>query len=224
MDGSRGSIFRTTTTRGDEVKRRKRLLIVGVISAIALSSVLAALAIARSSEFDFAHSNMTLVTAEQFREFPLYYLGDVHGGVPLKAINRRKWESTAPCANYVSFIYGTCKATSETGCFPPLEVQVWTICDKNLSLYSMTPRAPDGTPPEPFPHERLIVRGVPAALFRTDALEIYAGPVTIAIYGDSRKQLLAAATQLRSLNGLSSIDPGEPLPAPNLSILEGRGC
>ena len=30
----------------------------------------------------------------------------------------------------VTYIYGTCHATSETGCSPPLEVQTWSACHR----------------------------------------------------------------------------------------------
>ena len=30
----------------------------------------------------------------------------------------------------VTYIYGTCHATSDTGCSPPLEVQTWSACHR----------------------------------------------------------------------------------------------
>ena len=39
---------------------------------------------------------------------------------------------------FVTYIYGTCHATSDTGCAPPLEVQTWSACHRKPS------RAPAG--------------------------------------------------------------------------------
>jgi hypothetical protein len=35
---------------------------------------------------------------------------------------------------FVGYIYGTCHATSDTGCAPPLEVQTWSACHRRPSL------------------------------------------------------------------------------------------
>jgi hypothetical protein len=38
--------------------------------------------------------------------------------------------------NDVTFIYGTCDPSGgEGGCAPPLEVQVWSACARNPSMY-----------------------------------------------------------------------------------------
>ena len=39
---------------------------------------------------------------------------------------------------FVTYVYGTCRATSDTGCAPPLEVQSWSFRDRKPS------RAPAG--------------------------------------------------------------------------------
>jgi hypothetical protein len=38
----------------------------------------------------------------------------------------------------VTYVYGTCKATSETGCSPPLEVQTWSYCHRKPRRTSAT--------------------------------------------------------------------------------------
>ena len=35
---------------------------------------------------------------------------------------------------FVTYIYGTCKASSDSGCAPPLEVQTWSACHRKRSL------------------------------------------------------------------------------------------
>jgi hypothetical protein len=38
----------------------------------------------------------------------------------------------------VTYIYGTCEATSDTGCAPPLEVQTWSYCHRKPHHSSAT--------------------------------------------------------------------------------------
>ena len=57
--------------------------------------------------------------------FPEYDAGPEVGGI------RRETVVTS-CSRRpnVTYIYGTCHATSETGCSPPLEVQTWSYCHR----------------------------------------------------------------------------------------------
>jgi hypothetical protein len=65
--------------------------------------------------------------------FTEYSAGDSVAGLDLDA-------RVANCGTRpsVTYIYGTCHATSETGCAPPLEVQSWSFRDRKPS------RAPAG--------------------------------------------------------------------------------
>jgi len=38
----------------------------------------------------------------------------------------------------VTYVYGTCHATSDTGCSPPLEVQTWSYCHRKPHRSSAT--------------------------------------------------------------------------------------
>jgi hypothetical protein len=133
--------------------------------------------------------------------FPLYSAGERFEDLPLVALLRRD-----DTAHYVSFVYGDCTASSDMGCAPPAEIQVWPACRRNLSLY-------EGSPSGVASVERITVRGVPAALFDDGTrLELETERSTVVVFAPSRARTLRIATALRSLDG--SIRPGHPLPTP----------
>ena len=174
------------------------------------------------SSFDVEHSDLLPAEARAFSDFALYSLGDSHRGAPLVAITRRLdpplSESDVPLtvrANFVNHIYGDCRAESDTGCAPPLQVQVWPACERNLSVYPTD---------DWFDVERTTVRGVPAAFFENGArLELYTGDVTIVIFGLGRQHVVQAAEALQPANSRASA--ARNLPSPRAGALEGRlGC
>jgi hypothetical protein len=65
-------------------------------------------------------SSFSLGEARAFDEFPLYSAGADVDGLPLTAVLRR--DGTA---SFVSFVYGDCVASGDSGCAPPAEVQLW---------------------------------------------------------------------------------------------------
>lgn len=97
-------------------------------------------------------------------------------------------------AHSVTYIYGTCKATSETGCSPPLSIQTWPACERSAADYTM-----EGKRLEPT--EVLEVRGVPARFYGDNRLELSTSDLTVVIFGDSRALVIAAAKTLRSTGG-----------------------
>src|SRR5215218_1771870 len=86
--------------------------------------------------FDRSHSDLGPAAAQAFAQFPLYSAGDTFEGMALRAISRRD-DAPAPAetvrADYVGFIYGDCVAIDESGCAPPLEIQVWPACERSLA-------------------------------------------------------------------------------------------
>jgi hypothetical protein len=131
--------------------------------------------------------------------FPLYWAGERIDDLPLTAVLRR--EDTA---RYVSFVYGDCEASSDGGCAPPAEVQVWPSCLRNLALYE-DPRSRVGS------LEPTTLRGVPAALFDDGTrLELASDRVTVVVFAHTRTSALRIAAALRSLDG--SVAPGHSLP------------
>src|SRR5215211_3767224 len=64
---------------------------------------------AAASQFDRAHSDFDPVGVREFRSFPLYWVGESHDGLGLKAITRRRPQPGVDSADYVSFLYGNCR-------------------------------------------------------------------------------------------------------------------
>src|SRR5438105_3310491 len=118
--------------------------------------------------------NFTLQQAFGFERFSLLAAGDHVDGLSLVAVLRRD-----DTADYVSFVYGDCTAGDDVGCAPPVEVQVWPACRRNLGLYDSP------LPGAPVP-ERTFVRGVPAALLDDgQQLELQTSGSTVVVFGDS---------------------------------------
>ncbi len=69
---------------------------------------------------------------------------------------------------FVSYIYGTCHATSETGCSTPVQVQTWSACHRKPS------RAPAG-------HD----------------IEVRRGETTVIVFAHSDRLARTAARALR---------------------------
>jgi hypothetical protein len=182
---------------------RKRYVLLSALAALA--AITAALVVHAGQAGDdpsqAPKSTFSVKQAGVFGEFPLYNAGLAVDGLPLVAVLRR-----TEGANYVSFIYGDCQATGETGCAPPAEIQVWPACLRNPSLYqSKLPGGPT--------FEETTVRGVPAASFEDgQRLELQTGISTVVIFGRSPEDVLRVADALRGVN--VPVGPGEPLPAP----------
>ena len=143
--------------------------------------------------------------------FPLYWVGERVDGLPLAASLRRD-----DTARYVSFVYGDCEASSDAGCAPPAEIQVWPSCLRNLALYD-DPQASVGRPPG-----RIAVRGVPAAFFDDGTrLELETEGSTIVVFAGSRGGALTIAAALRSLD--DSVAAGHPFPARREGVSQEEG-
>jgi hypothetical protein len=159
---------------------------------------------ARSGRLDLAQ-------ARALDEFPLYDAGDSVDGLPLVVVLRRD-----DTADFVSFVYGDCVARADEGCAPPIEIQVWPACKRNLGLYKA---AAAGTPvPEPA-----TVRGVPGGFFEDGhRLELQTGRTTVVVFAGSRARVLRVAAALRPLGEQSN---GGPLPQPLPGAVVGTlGC
>jgi hypothetical protein len=192
------------------------LVLGGAISALAYSAT----GVGDAGTFDAAHSDLSVEGAAVFPDFPLYAVGESFEGLALTGMTRRVEARTAPDparANFVGFRYGDCTPSGDSGCPAPLEIQVWPACERNFSSYSLTPAG------DPLPHERLTLRGVPAAFFEEgQRLEIYTGSVSVVLFGRGKEQLLRAARELRGANGSARVETDGNLPAQAHGALEGR--
>jgi hypothetical protein len=180
---------------------RPRRLGAGSALVVGLGIVLAAaLALSGPAGGTRSRASFDLERARSFGEFTLFDAGTSVDGLPLTAVLRRD-----DTANFVSFVYGDCVAGDDAGCAPPVEIQVWPACARNLALYDAG-HAAAGPAPEPA-----VVRGVPGALFDGGTrLELETGRSTVVVFAGSRARVLRVAAALRAVDG--SVRRGAPLP------------
>ena len=129
-------------------------------------------------------------------------------GLPLVAVLRRD-----DTADYVSFVYGDCVPRApDSGCAPPVEIQVWPACRRNLGLY-------EASTSRSVSLETTAFRGVPAALLDGGGrLELQTGTSTVVVFAGTRDRAHRVGASLRPL-GSGSIS--QTLPPPVAGALEG---
>jgi hypothetical protein len=135
----------------------------------------------------------TVEDAKQFKEFPLYWLGESYEGMPLTKIIRYRYDPEPPippteAENIVLFIYGSCTPGPESGCAPPLSIRVEPYCMKPPERFAPAVRG-----------EPLEVRGAPAEQISGD-LRIWTGEVSIKIFTDGLAAQVEAAEKLRLIS------------------------
>ena len=187
------------------------VLLLGIAGAglLALALVLASSGEANNPKQAPPRSTFSLEQAMAFSDYDLYNAGETFEGTPLVAVLRRNDR-----AKYVSFIYGTCVAISETGCAPRFEIQVWPACVRSLALYDAS------IPGSPRP-ELTTVRGVPGAYFDGgQRLEVHTGRAQVVIFAESAQAALRVAEALRGVNASTPFSADLPEPAPG--AVEGR--
>jgi len=174
--------------------------------AVAVSGLALAAMLAGSGAVEGGGSSggeFDLADARRFEAFPLYDAGARVEGQPLVAVSRRD-----DVAEYVSFVYGDCVAADDAGCAPPVEIQVWPACVRNLGLYERVEAGAEAERAEPE-----TVRGVRAATFEGGTrLELETGRSTVVVFAETRGAARRVARELRSLDG--SVRANEPLPRP----------
>jgi len=143
-----------------------------------------------------ASRSMLCTDPSQATNFEVFSLGGSPLDLTLAASLRRcdtPTELGEPGANYVSYIYGACepRATGDTGCSPPLEIQTWPACQRSLSDYSF-----EGSP---LPHEMLpSERGAQVASFEDGMrLEVYTGASTVVVFANQPAVALKVLSLLR---------------------------
>jgi hypothetical protein len=177
------------------------------VAALLAAECAVSLAVAGSAPSPVGARGFELVRSRAVAEFPLYSAGDQVDGLPLTAVLRRD-----DTADFVSFVYGDCVARDDEGCAPPVEVQVWPACRRNLNLYA------SGRPGTPVP-ERTTTRGVPAAFLDDGTrLELQTSRSTVVVFADSRIRVLRVAAALRPVGEHA---PSGPLPPPAPGAVQG---
>jgi hypothetical protein len=154
---------------------------------------------------------MSTADAQNFSEFALFSPGNSVDGTSETEI-LRMIQSPSPTEsalgvdtwmNMVDFIYGSCSsanASDEQTCSPPIEIQNWPACDRNLSLYP-----PSGS--LGLSYYTTTINGAAAAVFdegdNGGRVEVYTGGVSVVIFAESTGQALAIASELQPINALA---------------------
>lgn len=121
--------------------------------------------------------------AQRAAGIELYWVGRAFEDLPLTSVSHE--------GGVASFVYGTCKATSDSGCAAPLSIQVASVCDRNALLLDIRPR------------RRFAARG--ATVFDyADQLELDAKASHVTVFAASARARRAIAA-LRPLSA-----PGTP--------------
>jgi hypothetical protein len=172
----------------------------------------------QSAPFNADGSNLSPAALAAFDAFPVVGLGKEFQGQPLTALLRRTG-STDPTHdraswNFVSHIYGDCKASADTGCQPPYEVQTWTACLRNESLYR------DDVVKDT---RQTLFGDAPVLEFPDGHVEVYSGTVTVAIFAPSADLALKAAESLVPANDKAdSLFTGTGMVAPAPGAVDGQ--
>ncbi|HUR86781.1 MAG TPA: hypothetical protein VMY78_15705 [Solirubrobacteraceae bacterium] len=121
---------------------------------------------------------------------PLYWAGRTVDGRPLTAISRSEGR--------VSFLYGTCEPSGDSGCGAPVSIQTTSICDRN----ALTVDGP------PLSSRR--VRGVVARVDAEGTVEVAAGTSSVTVFTNGAR----ADRVLTALRPVEGALRGSRLPQP----------
>jgi len=102
------------------------------LAAIAPGAALAVL-LAACGGADERPSADDVRAAQRAVPYPVYWAGSSFAGLALTGVTRN--------GSRVNFLYGTCKASGDSGCALPLEIQTSSICDRNALLLDVRPRS-----------------------------------------------------------------------------------
>jgi hypothetical protein len=146
---------------------------------------------------------------------------EVKGLRKAKTLRRCEPDVGAPTRiNMVAALYGSCEPKGDAGCAPPVQVQSWPACERNLALYEKYP-GPDGG--RAIEYTRTSLRGVPAAIFDGGRrIELYTGDATIAVFGENEGLARAAALRLSGVHDGRIVNEREDLPAPADDAIAGK--
>jgi hypothetical protein len=192
---------------GERHDRRVSCLLAGRLAAGSL--VLLALGTACST----GRTEPDVEGAKKFSAFPLYWAGDRFERWELVTV-----EGLHGPAEFVTFIYGTCKphGGDAPSCTPPLQIQVFPLC----AHLEVVARAPIW--------KRRRIRGAPVGAFDS-APVLFTRGAQVKVYrgeGSDRGLPSRALRTLRSVNRVPPVvGPFDPIPPPVPGILDGtRRC
>lgn len=144
--------------------------------------------------------------AREFKDFPLWWLGESSQSLALTMINEFTPERGHPTMNSIDFIYGTCKVPpGGEGCTPPLSIQVEPICHT-------LPVEISGVQWE----DLFDFRGAKALWVDEIQLGIWTGDSAVFIFG-TRDGVLKAADEIIPLGNVEVELTDSKLPPPNFA-------
>ena len=162
--------------------------------------------------------------------FEVFSAGPMVAGLPMTDVARR-CDAAAPVdeapANRITYFYGDCEiAEGATGCAPPLQIQTWPACQRNMAGYSFEGK--------PLPSRELPSSGgakVVEFIFALESrTEVYTDSSTIVIFADDPEITRQAVELLipqqtgqppaTSRAGLAEAAP-QRLDAPRIGATEG---
>lgn len=145
-----------------------------------------------------------LAEARAFNAYPISWAGERFEDWDLVYVDM---------THFASFHYGDCRATSDSGCAPPLLIEIHGLCDE----LDETTRNPV------WKHQR--VRGAPVGSSPDGGTVVFTRRTQVRVYpgqGGDENAALRLVDELRSLNRLGPrFGPNDPIPAPRPGVLEG---
>lgn len=142
-----------------------------------------------------------LTEAQRFRAFTIYDLGGSYSRLLRSEILVGR--AGSPRRMVWSSLYGACVGRRRESCTPPIEVQNYDACNRNLSGYQASPQYDSSSDPNFFGPRYSVtrIRGATLALFPDDPrVEVYTGRTTIVIFARSLREARASIGRLRPLN------------------------
>ena len=168
-------------------------------------AVVSARRTARAGDLESAPTHTVEACAARSRRarFTSYSLRSSFAGLPL-ADSSELCDPPEPgqpaTIHFSSRIYGDCQASPEYGCEPPLEIQSWPQCERNLRSYRVDSRGASGRATTRYPHAMLKLReapALPAASFDGGTrIEMYTGKTTVVVFAAKPHLGLEAARAL----------------------------
>jgi hypothetical protein len=147
---------------------------------------------------------ISLSQVKKFDAYPLYYAGEEVAGNKLETIGGEDgWERNADQRSVgFTFFYGNCDPPeglfAEGGCAPPVQIQTYSICDRNLGMYRGK-------------QDVLDIRGAKAST-NGGGLEIFTGRTTVVIFALDDPDLMRPT--IRQLRWVGQDAPPSRLPPP----------
>jgi hypothetical protein len=150
--------------------------------------------------------------AREFKDFPVYWVGESFQGLPLVAVQRIDYPGRWPGEIYniprneVAFLYGDCTiAPGETGCPVPLNIVISPYCDVPPEVIAAGAKT---GPPE-------VIRGAVAQRMGKSSMQLWTSNASISIDATDEALVDEAARNLVRLNGDKPTTLAEDLGPPD---------